>query len=258
MAHGDKKSANFANEQVAWGKRVAHDIRGLPEFLHRILCGYFRLETQGWENVPKKGKAIIVANHSNAMGYDAFILGYTIRNSLRRIPRIMAHGFWFGDPFREQIARSYGLFPADLKEGLNQLKRNHLVVIFPEGPDGNFKVSSAMYKLVEFNPGFVPLAIMQRAPVVPAAIIGAEESVYNLAKLDWFQDIIGSPLPLPLNIIPFPVKWKIRFLKPIDFGKYNKKDIKDPRFVKEINQNIRYRIQHEINKELKNRDIIFK
>lgn len=258
MADGQRKRKANSIEQRDFAQNLARTLRPLPEAIHKILCGYFRLEIQGLENIPQKGKAIIVANHSNAMGYDAFMLGYTIRNYLRRIPRIMAHGFWFGDTFRENFARSYGLFPADLKEGLSQLKKNKLVVIFPEGADGNFKVSSAMYKLVEFNPGFVPLAIMQRAPVVPAAILGAEESVYNLAKIEWFKDIIGGPIPLPLNILPFPVKWKIKFLKPIDFGKYTKKDIKDPRFVKEINQNIRYRIQHEINKELKNRDIIFK
>ncbi len=247
-----------AAERNEFGEKLAHDLRVIPEVLHNLLAGYFRLETHGWENIPKKGKALIVANHSNAVGYDAFILGYTIHKFLRRVPRTMAHNFWFGDEFRNSFARRYGLFPADLKEGLNQLKKNNLVVIFPEGAEGNFKVSSSMYKLVDFNPGFVPLAIMQRAPVVPAAIIGAEESVYNLAKIDWFKDIIGSSIPLPLNIIPFPVKWKIKFLKPIDFGKYSKKDIKDPRFVKEINQNIRYRIQHEINKEIKDRDLIFK
>ncbi|MBS0617546.1 MAG: hypothetical protein JSR44_05115 [Spirochaetes bacterium] len=115
-----------------------------------------------------------------------------------------------------------------------------------------------MYKRVDFNPGFVPLAIMQQAPVVPAAIIGAEESTINLAKLDWFKDTIGASIPVPLNIIPFPARWKIKFLPAIDFAKYNKKDIKDARFVKEINQNIRYRIQHELNRELDNRNIAFR
>jgi hypothetical protein len=47
-------------------------------------------------------------------------------------------------------------------------------------------------------------------------------------------------------------------LSPIDFSKYNKKDIKDARFVKEINQNIRYRIQHELNSEVTKRNIAFR
>ena len=73
---------------------------------------------------------------------------------------------------------------------------------------------------------------------------------FNLAKITAFRDVLGADIPLPLNIIPFPAKWKIKFLPPIDFGKYNKRDIKDARFVREINQNIRYRIQHEIDREL--------
>lgn len=240
------------------GDKFSRLVKKVPADLHEFLSAYFRLEVEGLENIPCQGKGLVVANHSNAVGYDAYMLGYTIAKMTKRLPRIMAHNFWFKDAFLAKLYRNFGLFPADLKEGLTQLKHNKLVVIFPEGADGNFKVSSRMYRMVEFNPGFVPLAIMQQAPVIPTAIIGAEESNFNLARLDILEKFIGASVPLPLNIIPFPAKWKIKFLKPIDFGKYQKKDIKDARFVKEINQNIRYRIQHEINKEIKVRDIIFR
>ena len=77
-------------------------------------------------------------------------------------------------------------------------------------------------------------------------------------SIDWFEKIIGASIPVPLNLIPFPAKWKMKFLPAIDFSKYSKKDIKDARFVKEINQNIRYRIQHELNKEVEKRNIAFR
>lgn len=224
-----------------------------PEALQQFLSLYFRLEIEGYEHLPEGGRAIVVPNHSDAMGFDAFMLGYVLKHRLRRIPRIMTHDFWFSHPLLAQLSSAYGLFRADLREGLRHLKQNRLIAIFPEGAEGNFKVSSSMYRLVEFNPGFVPLAIMQKAPVVPTVIIGAEETHYNLARLHIFQDVLKEPIPVPLNILPLPAKWKIKFLKPIDFSKYSKKDIKDARFVKEINQNIRYRIQHEINKEKRKR-----
>jgi len=238
----------------------ARGIKFIPHALFDILSAYFRLEIEGIENLPNrgKGKMIIVPNHSNAIGYDAFMMGMTLKKVLNRIPRVMGHNFWFSTPFVSAFSRKWGVFPADLKEGLGQLRHGNIVVIFPEGAEGNFKVSSSMYKMVDFNPGFVPLAIMQQAPVVPAAIIGAEESNINLAKIDLFKDLIGASIPLPLNILPFPAKWKIKFLPAIDFSKYSKKDIKDARFVKEINQNIRYRIQHELNKELEKRVVVFK
>lgn len=224
---------------------------------YNIFKDYFRLEVSGLENIPEHGNGLIVPNHSNASGLDAIMLHHVIRENTVRTPKIMAHHFWFSDIIRNTLMRKMEMFPADLREGLNNLKKKELVIIFPEAEDGNFKISSNMYKLVDFNPGFVPLAIMQKAPVIPTVIIGAEESNINLGKVDWFKGILGADVPILLNLIPFPVKWKIKFLKPIHFNKYNKKDIRDARFVKEINQNIRYRIQHEIDKELKNRHLVF-
>lgn len=258
MPDSDPANPAELRAQQLLGKTLSSLIRQFPKQAYQFLSLYFRLETEGWHNLPRNSRALVVSNHSDAMGLDAFMLGFCISDKFKRVPRIMAHKFWFSSPFLEAFARSFSLFPADLKEGLQVLKNDRMLVIFPEGPEGNFKVSSGMYRLVDFNPGFVPLAIMQKAPVIPAVIIGAEETHYNMAKLDQFKDMFGSPIPLPLNIIPFPVKWKIKFLKPIDFSKYNKKDIKDARFVKEINQNIRYRIQHEINKELKKRKVSFR
>lgn len=239
---------------------LARNLKFLPETLFNLLASYFRLEVEGLDNLPNgaRGKMLIVPNHSNALGFDAFMMAMALRKFTRRVPRIMGHNFWFSNDFFAAFSRRWGVFPADLREGLNSLKDGNIVVIFPEGAEGNFKVSSSMYKMVEFNPGFVPLAIMQQAPVVPAAIIGAEESTINLAKIDLFKELIGASIPLPMNLIPFPAKWKIKFLPSIDFGKYSKKDIKDARFVKEINQNIRYRIQHELDKELERRNIAFR
>jgi len=224
---------------------------------YQIFKDYFRLEVSGLENIPENGNGLIVPNHSNALGLDALMLHHVIRENSFRTPKIMAHNFWFKDTMRSTLMRKMELFPADLKEGLANLKREELVIIFPEAEDGNFKISSKMYRLVEFNPGFVPLAIMRNAPVIPTVIIGAEETNINIARISWFKDIIGADIPIPLNYIPFPVKWKIKFLKPINFTKYTKKDIRDIRFIKEINQNIRYRIQHEINKELRTRYLVF-
>ncbi len=254
----EKTSFESSGIEKKFGTLVGHFIKQIPKDIHEFLKGYFRLEISGWENIPENSRAIVVSNHSNAMGMDAFMLGYCLKKKYKKTPYTMAHEMWFANEVISDMMRVFGLFPPDLREGLNALKNDKLVVIFPEGPDGNFKVSSNMYKLVDFNPGFVPMAIMQKAPVIPAVVIGAEESHLNLAKFDEFRDIIKLPIPFVLNLIPFPVKWKIKFLKPIDFSKYSKNDIKNEKFVREINQNIRYRIQHEINKELKHRQIIFR
>jgi 1-acyl-sn-glycerol-3-phosphate acyltransferase len=195
---------------------LARNLKFLPDSLFDILASYFRLEVEGIENLPDKGRGrmLVVPNHSNAIGFDAFMMVMALKKFTRRVPRVMGHNFWFSNGFSAAFSRRWGVFPADLKEGLNNLRDGHIVVIFPEGAEGNFKVSSSMYKMVDFNPGFVPLAIMQQAPVVPAAIIGAEESNINLAKIDWFKDLIGASIPVPLNFIPISRKVENKILEP--------------------------------------------
>ena len=85
--------------------------------------------------------------------------------------------------------------------------------------------------------------------------MGAEENFVNLGTIDWFEDKIGAKIPIPLNLLPIPAKWKIKFLKPISLAKYNRKDAKNEKFLIEVTQNIRFRIQATIHKELVSRGI---
>ena len=96
-----------------------------------FLSVYFRLEVEGLENVPASGRGLIVANHSNALGYDALMLAYCLDRNLNRKPLIMTHPFWFSNRFLEAVTRNLDLFPADLKEGLRALSKEQLMLIFP-------------------------------------------------------------------------------------------------------------------------------
>jgi 1-acyl-sn-glycerol-3-phosphate acyltransferase len=213
------------------------------------------LEVDGIEHVPRSGRVILVPNHSGVLGWDAVILYNEIVRMRRRIPRIMAHAFWESSPFLSQMAKKFGAFGADFKQGVKFLKRNKLMILFPEAEHGNFKPSVRMYQLTQFNPGFVALAMMTDTPVVPVVIMGAEENFVNLGTIDWFEEQIGAKIPVPLNLLPIPSRWKIRFLKPISFSKYSRKEVKNEKFLIEASQNVRFRIQATIHKELVNRGV---
>lgn len=208
------------------------------------------LEVEGFENVPKKGRVILIPNHSGILGWDAVVLHYEIFKKLKRIPRTMAHSFWESNEFFRKGSQKLGFFPPDFKRAVRYLKKNKLMIIFPEAEKGNFKPSIKMYQLMEFNPGFVALAMMTNSPVVPVCILGAEENYINLGTIDWFEKSYGFKIPIPLNLLPLPSKWKIKFLPPISFQKYNRSDIKNEKFVKEVAENIRFRIQANIQMEL--------
>jgi 1-acyl-sn-glycerol-3-phosphate acyltransferase len=213
------------------------------------------LEVEGIENVPSNGRVMIVPNHSGVLGWDAIILYNEIVREKRRIPRIMAHNFWESKPFLSQMAKKYGAFGANFKQAIKFLNKNKLMIIFPEAEHGNFKPSVKMYQLSDFNPGFVSLAMMTNTVLVPTVIMGAEENFVNLGTIDWFEDRIGVKIPIPLNLLPIPAKWKIKFLKPISLKNYNKKDLRSEKFITEVSQNIRFRIQATIHKELVSRGI---
>jgi hypothetical protein len=51
------------------------------------------------------------------------------------------------------------------------------------------------------------------APVIPTAVTGAEESTINLASLDLPPHVQLRKLPLPLNLLPLPSRWHIRFIE---------------------------------------------
>lgn len=208
------------------------------------------LEIEGLENIPTKGPAIIAPNHSGILGWDAIILLHEIFIHKKRMPRSMVHPFWASHPIMEDIIKRFGFFRRDFKKALQILKRNKLMLIFPEAENGNFKPTIKMYQLVDFNPGFAALSILSGAPIIPVAIIGAEENYINLGTIDWFEKKYGFKIPIPLNLLPLKSKWKIKIMKPISLKKYGKKDLKNDKFLHEVSQNIRFRIQATIHKEL--------
>lgn len=230
--------------------------RVMPKLVMEMLRKYVRLEVEGIENVPKRGRALIAPNHSGFAGMDAFIIGWEIFNSTKRIPRVMTHHLWFVTPQTAIPAQKLGFFEATTANATKFLKKNNLVVLFPEGEQGNFKPTAKKYQLQEFKRGFVRIALQTQSPIVPAIVIGAEETHINLRRLRFTKFLRGVVLPLPLNVIPLPVKWKVIFLEPIMLP-YKPEAANNSELVHEITSEIREKIQVAINKELDRRNFIF-
>jgi 1-acyl-sn-glycerol-3-phosphate acyltransferase len=226
--------------------------RVMPHFLMEIMRKYFRLEVEGLENVPKRGAAIIAPNHSGYSGFDALLLAHLLHKDLKRIPRVLTHHFWFLTKTTAIPAQKMGFTEATYENGVQALKKNNLVVIFPEGEQGNFKPTSEMYELQEFRRGFVRMALATQAPIVPTLILGAEETHINLSQLKFTKYLRGVVLPLPLNVIPLPVKWKIKFLPPI-YLPYKPEAAGDRELVLEIAEEIQEQMQDALAEEVHKR-----
>ncbi len=230
--------------------------RVLPAFLLDLIRKYLRVTTEGLEHVPAKGACIVVANHSGYMGFDAMMLGNEILKGTKRIPHIIAHRLWFLRPEISVHASKLGMISATFENGLKILKEKECLLLFPEGEEGNFKPTVKRYRLKRFRRGFVRLALKTGAPIVPAVVIGAEETHITLSQIRWAKDLLGIIIPVPLNVIPLPAKWTIKFLEPIHLPKDAAK-ADDMEYVTKMSRHIRWQVQHAIHTELMRRKKVF-
>ncbi len=213
---------------------------------------YFRLEIEGLENIPKKGPVIIAPNHSGFSGFDAMILAYILQEQTKRIPRVLTHHLWFLTEKTALPAQKLGFIEATFENGISLLKKNNVIVLFPEGANGNFKATSKKYQLQEFKRGFIRMALQTGAVIVPTLVIGAEETHINLQKLKFSKFLRGLVLPLPLNVIPLPAKWKIVFTKPVHLP-FGPEKTDDSELCHDLANEIQESMQKKINKLIKQR-----
>ncbi len=230
--------------------------RVMPRFFMEIMRKYFQLEVEGVENLPRRGAAIIAPNHSGFSGFDAMVLTHEIHRASGRVPRVLMHHLWFLSKATALPAMKLGFIEANMSNGRKQLKKKNVVVVFPEGENGNFKPSSKRYRLQEFKRGFLRMAIMEQVPIIPTLVIGAEETHINLTQLRFTKYLRGLVLPLPLNIIPLPAKWKIIFLKPIHLP-YKPEAADDAELIDELAEDIREQMQKRLSEEVAKRERIF-
>ncbi len=228
----------------------------VPRFLGYAMEKYFRLEVEGLDKLPQKGRALITPNHSGFLGLDALLLAHVISSRTPRVARILAHKAWFWTQLTAQPAQKLGLVKAHYEEGIRLLDKNRVVLVFPEGEQGNFKPSANMYELRPFHRGFVRMALASESPIIPTLVLGAEESNINLKQISLGLSKKRITLPLPLNFLPLPVKWKIKFLTP-RYLPFPKSSADDRDLVNEIAEEIQASMQAELLSEIQKRRSVF-
>jgi 1-acyl-sn-glycerol-3-phosphate acyltransferase len=215
---GSTPSASAAFHDEGHG----YDVFGLhPPMLRRLVDlaapvyeRYFRVESTGIEHVPETGPAIVVANHSGALAIDAAMLCVDIVRRTARIPRVIADRFVPLLPAVGTLFSRAGVVTGARANVRHLLERGELVVIFPEGTTGIAKPLSRRYQLQDWRVGHAELAMRYRAPIVPAAIIGAEESWPVISRIRSLHPFGAPFLPLPLSPLPLPVQLHLRYGAP--------------------------------------------
>ncbi len=202
----------------AWAKYAI----GVAATFHRF---YFRSDVRGIENVPD-GRALLVANHSGQIPLDGMMIGAAmfLDAAEPRVVRSMVEKWVQTLPFVSLLFHRVGQILGTPDNARRLLEQGECLLVFPEGTRGISKPFKDRYKLAPFGHGFMRLALEMKAPIVPVAVIGAEEQYVSLGNLDRLAKLFGAPsLPLlpqllvPGGQLPLPTKYRITFGEPLRF-----------------------------------------
>jgi 1-acyl-sn-glycerol-3-phosphate acyltransferase len=256
----------------SWHSEEVDEFGYDPKFLRTILPAleflytmWWRVEASGVENVPETGPALVVANHSGVLPWDGLMVNLAIRHEhpAGRQCRMLALDMFALLPFLAPLLAQSGAVRANQENGERLLRRGELVGVFPEGVKGVGKPFKDRYRLARFGRGgFVRLALRTGAPIVPCAVVGAEEIHPKIASMDWLGKPIGLPyLPItptfpllgPLGFVPLPTKWSIDFADPIPMDAFGPEGAEDPILVNRLSEQVRSTVQRMVDSRLARR-----
>ena len=240
-------------------------LRFVLPFVQLIYKHYFRTEVFGIENVPDEGRVFLVANHSGQIPVDGAMIvsSCLIDKKPPRMVRSMVEKWVPTLPYVNIFMFRSGQVVGTPENCRQLLAREESILVFPEGIGGISKTFKDRYKLQEFGYGFMRLALETGTPIVPVAVIGAEEqfpALYNAKKLAKLLKAPSFPITptfpwlLPAGLLPYPTKYRIHFGKPMKFsGSPNEVD----RVMRLKVGKVKQVLQEMLNEGVKQRKAIF-
>ncbi len=222
--------------------------------MHRY---YFRVQAQGAEHIPQHGPAILVANHGGMLPLDAAMLGCDVwlRTRPARVLRPSTDFFVPRLPIVGTIFSRIGMASGTPSNVRHLLQRGELVLVFPEGTAAIGKPKSERYQIQKWSIGHAELALRYGVPVVPVGIVGPEEQWHELTRLTRIP-LFGAPyLPVPVSLVPLPVRYHIRYGSALHFGSPHPRP--DPERVERAAQTTRKAVDSLIAGALQERKGLF-
>jgi 1-acyl-sn-glycerol-3-phosphate acyltransferase len=202
----------------AWAKYAV----ATAAFFYRF---YFRAETFNIDRLPH-GRVLLVSNHSGQIPFDGMMIAASLflEADPPRIMRSMVEKWTQTLPFVSTVYARLGQVVGVPENARRLLEQGEAILSFPEGVKGISKSFAERYKLADFGLGFLRLALETRTPVVPVAVVGAEEQYISLGNLPRVAKLLRMPsFPLvpqfliPGMQMPLPVKYRIYYGEPMSF-----------------------------------------
>ena len=251
-----------------WG-RSEHMCDVFHRAFDPIYRRWFRARWEGLEHIPRSGGALLVANHAGAVPADGPVIMHGIEKEVGRPLYVLAdYTFWSLPVAGTVFARMGGVaaHPANAHRLLHD--EGCLALVYPEGTKGTGKLMGERYQLRRFGRGgFVEIAMRAGVPVVPIAVVGAEESmpiVYKNATLARMFRLPYVPLTAnmlllgPLGLLMyFPAKFKLRVLDPVHFDVPAEQERYSRSRIMDEAEAIRVRLQETLYEMLRQRKSVW-
>ncbi|HEV3233783.1 MAG TPA: lysophospholipid acyltransferase family protein [Candidatus Dormibacteraeota bacterium] len=230
---------------------------------------YFRARVDGIENIPEKGPALIVGNHSGGNYIpDSFILGMAFATYFgsERPWYALTHSAAMAMPVVGRMLKSFGSIPASRENADEALRRGACVLVYPGGDIETYRPWWDRNK-VKFagRMGFVRTALKNRVPIVPVANVGSHETGIFLSDGQWLCKALGIDKSLRIKAEPIqvglpwgiwwtdflprvllPAKIEIRVLEPLDLPRTGPEAAADDEYVREIYELVTGNLQEAI------------
>jgi 1-acyl-sn-glycerol-3-phosphate acyltransferase len=202
-----------------WGLSLERS-KLLIGLVKRLYDQYFRVTAHGLENIPPRGRVLIIANHSGQLPIDATLIGVAMLTNPHgpRAPRAMIERFFPKVPFVGNLLNRAGAVIGDPLNCSRMLENEEAITVFPEGVRGSGKLYKDRYKLMRFGNGFMHLAMEHDTPIIPVGVVGCEETMPSLANIKPIARLLGLPYFPLTSYIPLPARVSLYFGEPMRFS----------------------------------------
>jgi 1-acyl-sn-glycerol-3-phosphate acyltransferase len=234
-----------------------------------LMDTWWRIGTVGLDASALPAPSLLVANASGLLPWDAIMIAHAVARAqpAAERPRFLVADWLITLPFVQPRLACIGGVRACRENAERLLRSGRPVIAFPEGVKGSAKVFRERYRLKRFGRGgVVRTALATGVPLVPVAVIGAEETPPVLCRLTTLARVAGLPfLPVtptfpmlgPLGLLPLPSHWQIRFGPPLDLGAPGPDAAEDELLVARLTEELRERLQAMVSQGLRERASIW-
>jgi 1-acyl-sn-glycerol-3-phosphate acyltransferase len=216
--------------------------------IEQTVCRYFRMQVMDAERIPP-GRSLLIGRHSGVMPWDATCAVVAIWRHTGRFSRNVGHWLFGRIPLVADYLRACGVVIGEPARLEALLARDEMVLLFPGGAEDMRRPIWERYRVWPhkgFAPGhggYVKVALRTRSPIVPVAIIGAEETHVLLTDVPPLARLFGMPyFPIVLSALPLPARIYIRFGTPIQLDA-PPEAATDQRVVDRLNLRVRRKLQ---------------